>query len=128
VARAAREQMSDKPFGLTCEECGAILREFREAVKQDEQALKSRLRNVANASGRDEDAMRLAWISSVASAPGNEMQTIMRAQFPRIEDMRRKQAEHEARSGHAVFRDGWRTMRMPYDDLLKVMRVLSAIR
>jgi hypothetical protein len=25
--------MSDKAFGLTCDECGAILREFRDAVQ-----------------------------------------------------------------------------------------------
>ena len=29
---------------------------------------------------------------------------------------------------HSVFRDGWRTMKMPHEDLLTVMRVLSAIR
>jgi len=27
-----------------------------------------------------------------------------------------------------VFRDGWQTMRMPYEELVKVMRVMSAIR
>jgi hypothetical protein len=120
--------MSDKAFGLMCDECGAILREFRDAGQQDEQALKDRLRKAADASGRAEDEMRLAWVSSVAGAPANEMHTLMRAQYPRIEEVRLKQTEHEARSGHSVFRDGWRAMQMPYEELLKVMRVLSAIR
>src|SRR5579864_7701976 len=111
--------MGDKAFGLTCDECGAILREFRDAVQQDEQELQSRLRNAANASGREEDEMRRARVSSVASASVDEMHTLMRAQYPRIDEVRRTQAEHEARSGHSVFRDGWRTMQMPYEELLK---------
>jgi len=121
-------RMSGKAFGLTCNECGAILRTFRDAVQQDEQALKSRLRHAADASGRAADEMRLAWVSSVANAPEEEMRTIMRAQYPRLEDVRRIQAQHEMRSGHSTFRDGWRTMQMPYEELLKVMRVLAAIR
>jgi hypothetical protein len=82
---AGSEGMGDRAFGLTCDECGAILREIRDALPQDEQALTSRLRRVADASGRAEDDMRLAWVSPVASAPADEMQTIMRAQCPRIE-------------------------------------------
>jgi Sec-independent protein translocase protein TatA len=120
--------MSDKAFGLTCDECGAILREFRDAVHQDEQELKNRLRKVATASGREQDEMRLAWVSSVASMPMDEMHTTMRAQYPGIAAVRRRQAEHESLTGHSVFRDGWRTMNMPYEELLRVMRVFSAIR
>jgi Sec-independent protein translocase protein TatA len=121
--------MSDKAFGLTCDECGAILREFRDAVQQDEQELKHRRRKAASASGREEeDEMRLARVSSVASMPMDEMHTTMRAQYPGISVVRRRQAEHESLAGHSVFRDGWRTMNMPYEELLRVMRVLSAIR
>jgi DNA-binding transcriptional regulator YbjK len=120
--------MGDKAFGRTCDECGAILRAFRDAVQQDEQALKSRLRQAANATGRAEDEMRLAWVSSVASAPPDELHTLMRAQHPRIEDVRRKQAEHEARTGRSVFREGWLTTQISYEELLKVMRVLSSVR
>jgi hypothetical protein len=120
--------MSDKAFGLTCDECGAILRGFRDAVRLDEQDLKKHLHQTANASGREPDQMRVAWVSSVASAPTEEMHTIIRAHYPRIADLRRKQAEYEALTGHSVFRDGSQTMNMPYEELLKVMRVLSATR
>jgi hypothetical protein len=52
----------------------------------------------------------------------------MRAQYPRIEDVRWRQAEHEANSGHSVFRDGWLTTQISYEELLKAMRVLASIR
>lgn len=120
--------MADRAFGVTCDECGVILREFRDAMQQDEQDVKDRLRKAAEASGRDPDEMRVAWVSSVASASAEEMRTLMRAQYPHIDKVRQKQAEHEARSGHSVFRDGWLTMRISYEELLKVMRVMSAIR
>jgi hypothetical protein len=120
--------MSDKAFGVTCDQCGIILRELRNAAQLDEQDLRRRLRQTADGSGREPDEMRLAWVSSVANMPADEMRTAMRAQYPRTSDVRRKQEEHESRTGHSVFRDGWRTMDMPYEELLKVMRVLSAIR
>jgi len=120
--------MSDKGFGVPCDECGTILREFRDALQRDEQELKDRLHQTANASGRAPDEMRLMWVSSVANAPTDEMHAIIRAQYPRIADLRQKQAEHESRSGHLVFRDGRQTMNMLYEELLKVMLVLSSIR
>src|SRR6266700_4678528 len=120
--------MSDKAFGVTCHECGAIQREFRDALQRDEQELKNRLHQTANASGRAPDEMRLTWVSSVANAPTDEMHAIIRAQYPRLADLRQKQAEHESHTGHSVFRDGWQTMNMPTEELLKVMRMLSAIR
>ena len=88
--------MCAMPFGLTCDDCGAILREFRNAVEQDEQGLRSRLHPAADASGREPDEMRLAWVSSIANMPTDEMCKIMRAQYPRLADIRRKQAEHES--------------------------------
>jgi len=120
--------MSNKAFGVRCDECGAILRDLRDPVQRDEQDLKNRLHRAADASGREPDQMRIAWVSSVASAPTDEMHIIIRAHYPRLADLRAKQAEHESRTGHSVFRDGWQTMNMPYEELLKVMRVLSAIR
>ena len=119
--------MSDKAFGVTCDECGAILQEFRDALQLDEQALKKRVYQAADASGREPDEMRLVWGSSVANMSTDEMRVIMRAQYPHLAHVRRKQADHEASTGHSVFRDGWQTMNMPYEELLKVRRVLSAI-
>ncbi len=74
--------MSDKAFGVPCDDCGSILREFRDAVQRDEQDLKNRLQRAADASGRKPDQMSMAWVLSVASAPTDEMHTIIRAQYP----------------------------------------------
>lgn len=56
------------------------------------------------------------------------MHTVLRAQYPRLADVQRRQADHERLTGHAVFRDGRQTMNMSFEELLRVMRVLSAIR
>jgi hypothetical protein len=120
--------MSQMPWGLTCDECGAILRELREAVQLDQQELRQRLRQTADSSGRSVEEMGDVWLSSIINLPSDEIQTIMRAQYPRIVDVRRRQADHESRTGHSVFRDGWRAMKMPHEDLLTIMRTLWAIR
>jgi hypothetical protein len=43
--------------------------------------MKTRLHQTANASGREPDDMRLAWLSSVANTPADEMRTTIRAQY-----------------------------------------------
>ena len=111
-----------------CEECGAILRELRDAMQLDELELRRRLHQTADSSRRGIEEMRDVWLASIVKMPTDEMHTILRAQYPRVADMQRKQAEHESRTGHSVFRDGWRTMKMPYEELPRVIRVLSAIR
>ena|SRR5437867_648775 len=113
--------------GFTCDECGAILREWRDAVKLDEQDLRNRLLGAADSSERTPEQMRAVWLSSLAAQPADEMHTMLRAQYPRTVAVGRKSVEHESRTGHSVFRDGWRAMKMPHDELLTVMRTLFAI-
>jgi len=38
----------------------------------------------------------------------DELQTLMRAHYPRSVEARRKKAEHEALTGHSVHVHGWR--------------------
>jgi hypothetical protein len=119
--------MSSMPFGLACEECGAILRDWRDAVTLDERELRSRLHRAADASERTPEQMRGAYLSSLAELSADEMHTVVRAQYPRTADVGRECVEHESRTGHSVFRDGWRAMKMPHDELVTVMRTLFAI-
>jgi hypothetical protein len=52
--------------------------------------------------------MRDTWVSSVSKMSADELQTLMRAHYPRSVEARRKKAEHEALTGHSVHVHGWR--------------------
>src|SRR5437867_738857 len=95
------------PYDFKCEECGAILRALLDSFHVDMKELRRRLRETAQASGRSVEEMRNVWLSSVSSMPVAEMQTLMRAHYPRAAEARRRKAEHEALTGHSVHVHGW---------------------
>jgi hypothetical protein len=93
---------------MSCEECGAILRELRESFQLDQEEVRRRLRETARSSGRDVDEMRTSWVFSISRMPSDEMRTILQGHYPRATQARRKKTEHEAATGHSVYMHGWR--------------------
>jgi hypothetical protein len=91
-------------FSLTfhCEECEALLREWLEARRIDEDEMRRNLLEAARSSGREPEEMRDVWVSSIARMPDDEMQTVMRAHYPRSTAARQKKIDHEVATGHSV--------------------------
>ena len=66
------------------------------------------LRPTAKASGWSIEEIRKAWVASVANLPPDEMQTLLKALYPRAAEARRRKTEQAALTGHAVHVHGWR--------------------
>ena len=85
-----------------CDECDAIVKEMVAARKSDLADMRRHLLEAARSSGRGPQEMRDAWLASIVRMPDEELQTVMRAHYPRSEGVRRRKAEHEAATGHSV--------------------------
>ncbi len=85
-----------------CDECEAIVRELMAARRRDLQEMRARLVGAASSSKRTLAQMRDAWLSSIAKMGDDELETVLKAHYPRVGEVRRRQAEHEAASGHSV--------------------------
>jgi hypothetical protein len=96
------------PLDFECAECAAILRALLDEFHVDHRDVKQRLRETAKASGRSVEEMRNVWVASVARMPPGEMQTLMKAHYPRTSEARRRRKEHEAATGHSVYMHGHR--------------------
>jgi hypothetical protein len=91
--------------GFQCDECWRIARALFKATREDRVALRSRLGEVAHASGRDIQQFGVNWVFSVASMPDDEMKALMDAHHPHLAEATRRRIEHEAASGHSL--KGW---------------------
>src|SRR5262245_22492710 len=87
-----------------CSECGAILRQLREAWRGDYRAARERVRDAWLASGLKLDQFYKAYLSG----PDAEIDERFQADFPRFAEMRRRASEHELLTGHSVVVHGWR--------------------
>jgi hypothetical protein len=85
------------PDSFSCEECGAIWRELREAAAAEVRAVQS--------SDRDLYELRREWLHADPS------QTLEMAQsfYPRTMAARRRRTEHEILTGHNILTHGWRS-------------------
>jgi hypothetical protein len=88
---------------LHCDECEAILRESLDARQADLEDLRKKLLAAARSSGREQEEMRDVWLLSIMKMPDDQMQTVMRAHYPRAAAARsRKKSDHEIATGHSV--------------------------
>ena len=69
-----------QPWQLRCTECERLAREFQDAWRSDQ-----------------EDVCQTMSFESLQGA-----------RYPRVAEVRRKWAEHEALSGHSALKNGWR--------------------
>jgi hypothetical protein len=90
------------PLNFRCAECEVILRELLVARQVDLKEMRKHLLETARSSGREPEEMRNAWLTSIARMPHDEMQTVVRAHYPRVSEARRKKLDHELATGHSV--------------------------
>jgi hypothetical protein len=85
------------PGNFQCEECGAIVRKMRDAVRMESRAV--------HESDRDLAKLREEWLH------GDELQAreLTESFYPRTLAARRRKTEHEILTGHNVITHGWRT-------------------
>jgi hypothetical protein len=103
TAVLAHGRMSPKfSLDFRCDECEALVREWLDARRVDLQEMRKHLLEAAQSSGREPEEMRAVWLASIARMPHDEMQTVMRAHYPRTTAARRKQIDHGAATGHPV--------------------------
>ena len=88
-----------------CAECRAIVRALQTAWQDDKQALRARLRDVADTSGRSPAEFAVGWVFSLATMPDEEMRGLLDAHYPHVAEANRTRAAHEAATGHAL--KGW---------------------
>jgi hypothetical protein len=98
---------SNVPRDFQCEQCGAIVRELRDAWR----AGRMRFRETWLSSGRDLQDFRKALISLLPEVLDDEVRQaeLLQAHFPDVAEAERRKAEHEALTGHSVHKDGWRS-------------------
>ncbi len=96
------------PLDFACAECAEILRALLNEFHIDHREVRRRLKETADAQGRTVEEMRNVWVASVAKMPSGEMQTLMKAHYPRAVEARRRRKEHEAATGHSVYMHGYR--------------------
>jgi len=97
--------MEKTPPYLTCEECRRLVRELRAAQRADRHALRTRLRTVAAASGRDLFQFKVGWVFSIATMADEEMRALLDAHYPNVARANREREAHEAATGHSL--SGW---------------------
>ena len=93
------------PLRLECDECRKIVREMRDSMRADRQALRSRIQDVARTSGCGVREFGVGWVLSVASMPGEEMRGLLKSDDPSLEEATRRRDAHEAATGHSL--KGW---------------------
>lgn len=86
------------PDNFRCEECGAILREMREAWQADQHAVRL--------SSRNPTELLQEWLS----ADDYQMAKLAVSQYPRTLAVRRRRTEHEVLTGHSILTHGWRAL------------------
>lgn len=94
------------PDNLQCEECGAILRELRDAGR----AARRRFRDAWFSSGKDHRDFVAALRSGdfpAEFADSQSWQTELSRTHPDIAQAQRRKETHESETGHSVYQ-GWR--------------------
>src|SRR5262245_29124190 len=90
------------PACFRCRECRALARAIEAAWRTDHHELRTRLRDVADSSGRDLMEFGIHWVFSLAAMPDEEMRALLETHRPRFALAMRKAAEHERTSGHSL--------------------------
>ena len=85
------------PDNFQCDECGAILREMREAVAAESRAVQ--------ASDRDLTELRQEWLH----ADEMRLRELTESYYSRTMAARKRRTEHEILTGHNAITHGWRT-------------------
>jgi hypothetical protein len=106
MARVSRSY----PPNFHCNQCGAILLDLHDSFQADQQEVKVRLRETAQATDRSLEKMRDVWLSSIGKLPDDEFQTLRLAHYPRSAEARRRRLGHEGTTGHSVYLHGWQTL------------------
>jgi hypothetical protein len=65
------------PLTFQCEECGRIARALRDAWRADNRALRAKMQQVAAASGRNVQQLKVGWVFSIANMPDDEMNAVL---------------------------------------------------
>ena len=95
-----------QPWQPRCTECERLARAFQDAWRSDQEDV--RLHFHETSAGRDPGAFLQQWVMSLAKMPDDEFESLQGAGYPRVAEVRRKWAEHEALSGHSGLKNGWR--------------------
>ena len=96
------------PRQTRCTECESLAREFQDAWRGDQQELRTRFHQTAQSTGRDPETFLHEWVMSLAQMPDSEFDSLQRAYYPRVDEVRRKWKEHGNLAGHSPIGDGWR--------------------
>jgi hypothetical protein len=86
------------------------LLDLHDSFRADQQEVKTRLSDMAEATGRSVEEMRDVWLASIGKLPDGESQTLRLAHYPRSADARRRRLEHESSTGHKVYLHAWHTL------------------
>jgi len=85
-----------------CAECRRLVRALNTAWKADNHELRTRLRDVAAAAGRDASEFGVGWVFSIAKMPDDEMRALLESHYPQLAEAKRRSEEHETASGHSL--------------------------
>jgi hypothetical protein len=96
------------PEGWSCPECQRLARQLQEAWQSDQRDIRARLRETAEASGREPEVFLRGWVMSLARMPDDEFESLQWARYARVAEVRRQWQEHEKASGHSGPIDSWR--------------------
>ncbi len=104
------------PLTFQCEECLRIAHALRRAWRADNRELRAKMQQVAAASGRDVQQLKVGWVFSIANMPDDEMNAMLDSHYPEVTRARRHRDEHEAATGHSVRLHGWSSNSFYGDD------------
>jgi hypothetical protein len=74
------------------------------------------MQQVAAASGRNIQQLKMGWVFSIANMPDDEMKTVLESHYPEVARVRRLCDEHEGATGHSVLLHGWSSSSLYGDD------------
>ena len=106
----------ESPLTFRCEECERIARDLRLALRADTRALRAKMHEVAAASGRNVQQLKVGWVFSIANMPDEEMKAVLASHYPEVARARRRRDEHEGATGHSVPLHGWSSHSFYGDD------------
>ena len=92
-----------------CSECEGFAKDLQDAWQSDQQSLRTHFFRAAQSTGRDPERFLRQWIMSLAQMPDEELESLHRAHYPRVAEVRLKWKDHERLTGHSVLRNGWRS-------------------
>jgi hypothetical protein len=95
-----------QPWQRRCTQCERLAREFQDAWRSDQDDV--RLHFQETAAGRDPEAFRRQWVLSLAQMPDDDFESLQRARYPRVAEVRLEWKEHEGLTGHSGLGNGWR--------------------